>query len=72
MVRATKPSVAPVQGAEDDSQDSDSASETFYENKEAFFMEEEPTTPRHKWLVAFYKHLATPDAGFHCDRNRLE
>lgn len=70
LVLATKTSVAPVQGAQEESKESDSGSETYYENEEAFFTEQQPTTPRHKWLVAFFKHLATPDAGFHRDRNR--
>ncbi|PFX24882.1 hypothetical protein AWC38_SpisGene10525 [Stylophora pistillata] len=43
-----------------------------YENEEAFFSEPKPLTPRHRWLVAFYHHLATPAAGFDQEINCLQ
>lgn len=37
-----------------------------------FFQEKDPKTNRHKWLVYYYRHLFTPDVGFHKDKNRLQ
>ena len=77
--RAARPSVAPATAAEDDSEESkeweeseesDSESEGFYHNQEALFVEENPQSARHRWLVGFFKYLGTPAAGYHQHQNR--
>ncbi|PFX17367.1 hypothetical protein AWC38_SpisGene18303 [Stylophora pistillata] len=61
---------APDPTCSEDSEDE--LPETEYANEEAYFLEPAPSTPRHAWLVGFYKYLNTPAAGFHKDRNRLQ
>ena len=60
------PSSAPPSDQEEDDDD------TEYPLVADFFLEKDPKTNRHKWLVHYYKHLFTPDAGFHKDKNRLQ
>ena len=50
----------------------DDCDEPDYAMKEDYFNETEPNSNRHKWLIAYYKCLFTPSAGFHKDRNRLQ
>ena len=40
--------------------------------KEDYFKETEPNSNRHKWLIAYYKYLFTPSAGFDKERNQLQ
>ncbi len=56
----------PSDQEEDDDDDSE------YPLVADFFQEKDPKTNRHKWLVHYYRHLFTPDAGFHKDKNRLQ
>lgn len=61
--------------AVDDAPASDVASEDddeIYPSKADYFNEEHPSTKRHIWLVAYFKYLFTPAAGFHQDKNRLQ
>ena len=57
---------APPSDQEEDDDESD------YPLVEDFFLEKDPKTNRHKWLVLYYRHLFTPNAGFHKERNRLQ
>ena len=57
----------PVDDSDDQSGDDDE-----YPMSADFFEEKNPRSNRHKWLVHFYRHLFTPAAGFHKDRNRLQ
>lgn len=41
-------------------------------NQEAYFIDKQPISNRHKWLAGFYEYLLTPAAGFHQERNRLQ
>ena len=50
----------------------DDCDEPDYAMKEDYFKETEPNSNRHKWLIAYYKYLFTPSAGFHKERNRLQ
>ena len=60
---------APSENSADFEGDSD---EPDYAMKEDYFKESEPTSNRHKWLIAYYKYLFMPTAGFHQHRNRLQ
>ena len=51
---------------------SESDDEDPYPMQVDYFTEDNPTTKRHIWLVAYYKYLLTPAAGFHQDKNRLQ
>lgn len=57
-------------GSEDQEGDDDDEAE--YPLVADFFEEKNPKTNRHKWLIHYYRHLFTPDAGFHKDKNRLQ
>ncbi|PFX11995.1 hypothetical protein AWC38_SpisGene24118 [Stylophora pistillata] len=57
--RATKPYVAPAPATEGGEEEVDSSYEVGYDNEEDFFTEPNPNSPRHEWLVEFYKHLRT-------------
>ena len=50
----------------------DDCDEPDYAMKEDYFKETEPNSNRHKWLIAYYKYLFTPSAGFHKERNQLQ
>ena len=52
--------------------ETESTSEFEYPNEEAYFIEPNPSTERHTWLVAFFKYLETPAAGFHQAKNKLQ
>ena len=56
----------------EEEEECDEDDENVYPMAADYFQEKNPKSNRHKWLVHFYKHLFTPNAGFHKDGNRLQ